>query len=314
MADYSEHLGIIAALSAGMIWGFIGIFVRVADDLGIAPVQLTCLRYMMIAVVAGAYILIKDRSLLRIDRRAAAAIAVMGVVGTLLNSATYLQSMTMVSLSLASVLQYTAPFFVILLSVPILKEGLTRNKAVAVAVAFTGCVLCAVADMGPMNLLGIALGAFSGICFSIYTIEAKVVSKGGYGASTVFFYTSLICCVGLAPFSDLPAAVGIMASSTDALLVVVGMGLFITLLPFLLFYYSLTKIEAGKASILTYAEPLAATVYGALLYGEEVTVGMAVGIAMIFAALMIVNRRVAPIPGRCGDRSGSVREGRRGVR
>ncbi|MBQ7978484.1 MAG: EamA family transporter [Candidatus Methanomethylophilaceae archaeon] len=296
MTDYSAHLGVIAALSAGIIWGFLGFFVRAANDIGIIPFQLTCLRYIMITAIVGVYILIKDRNMFRVDRRTAIILLIMGIIGTIVNSVTYLHSMTLISLSLASVLQYVAPFFVILISIPILNEKLTRTKAVAVVVAFAGCVLCTgvLTDAGTMNILGIALGTISGICFSVYTVGSKMISGSGYSVATVLFYTSLICCVGLAPFSDLPDTFGIMGTSMDALLIVIGMGLFVTLLPFVLFNYSLTKIEAGKASILTYAEPLAATIIGLMLYGEAVTVGSVIGMAMIFAALVVVNRKEIP--------------------
>ncbi|MBE6519182.1 MAG: hypothetical protein E7Z70_06595 [Thermoplasmata archaeon] len=296
MTSYSEHLGIIAALSAGIIWGLLGLFVRTSDDLGISPMQLTCLRYMMIFVIVWAYIMVRNMKMFRVDRKTVGVLLMMGLIGTILNSYTYLESMTLISLSLSSVLQYVAPFFVILISVPVLKEKLTRNKVLAVIGAFIGSVLCTgvLTDPGSMDLWGIFLAALSGFCFSIYTIGSKIMSRDGYSVSTVLFYTSLICWVGLAPFCDLPGAFDLMMHSADALLIVVGMGLFVTLLPFVLFNYSLTKIEAGKASVLTYAEPLAATVIGLIIYGEGVGIDTATGITMILLALIVINRKEDP--------------------
>lgn len=296
MTSYSEHLGIIAALSAGIIWGLLGLFVRTSDDLGISPMQLTCLRYMMIFVIVWAYIMVRNMKMFRVDRKTVGVLLMMGLIGTILNSYTYLESMTLISLSLSSVLQYVAPFFVILISVPVLKEKLTRNKVLAVIGAFIGSVLCTgvLTDPGSMDLWGIFLAALSGFCFSIYTIGSKIMSRDGYGVSTVLFYTSLICWVGLAPFCDLPGAFDLMMHSADALLIVVGMGLFVTLLPFVLFNYSLTKIEAGKASVLTYAEPLAATVIGLIIYGEGVGIDTATGITLILLALIVINRKEDP--------------------
>ncbi|WII08285.1 EamA family transporter [Methanomassiliicoccales archaeon LGM-RCC1] len=296
MTSYSEHLGIIAALSAGIIWGLLGLFVRTSDDLGISPMQLTCLRYMMIFVIVWAYIMVRNMKMFRVDRKTVGVLLMMGLIGTILNSYTYLESMTLISLSLSSVLQYVAPFFVILISVPVLKEKLTRNKVLAVIGAFIGSVLCTgvLTDPGSMDLWGIFLAALSGFCFSIYTIGSKIMSRDGYSVSTVLFYTSLICWVGLAPFCDLPGAFDLMMHSADALLIVVGMGLFVTLLPFVLFNYSLTKIEAGKASVLTYAEPLAATVIGLIIYGEGVGIDTATGITLILLALIVINRKEDP--------------------
>ena len=296
MTSYSEHLGILAALSAGIVWGLLGFFVRTSDNLGISPMQLTCLRYIMIFAIVCVYIMVRNMKLFKVDRRTVFILLLMGLIGTILNSVTYLESMTLISLSLSSVLQYVAPFFVILISVPLLKEKLTLNKILAVIGAFVGSILCTgvLTDPGSMNLWGIFLAALSGFCFSVYTVGSKILSKDGYSVSTVLLYTSLICWVGLAPFCDLPGAFDLMIHSTDALLIVIGMGLFVTLLPFVLFNYSLTKIEAGKASILTYAEPLAATVIGLIIYGEGVGIDTATGITLILLALIVINRKENP--------------------
>ncbi|MBR4685698.1 MAG: EamA family transporter [Candidatus Methanomethylophilaceae archaeon] len=296
MTSYSEHLGILAALSAGIVWGLLGFFVRTSDDLGISPMQLTCLRYIMIFAIVCVYIMVRNMKLFKVNRRTVFILLLMGLIGTILNSVTYLESMTLISLSLSSVLQYVAPFFVILISVPLLKEKLTLNKILAVIGAFVGSILCTgvLTDPGSMNLWGIFLAALSGFCFSVYTVGSKILSKDGYSVSTVLLYTSLICWVGLAPFCDLPGAFDLMIHSTDALLIVIGMGLFVTLLPFVLFNYSLTKIEAGKASILTYAEPLAATVIGLIIYGEGVGIDTATGITLILLALIVINRKENP--------------------
>jgi drug/metabolite transporter (DMT)-like permease len=284
---------VIAALSAGIIWGFLGLFVRTSDDMGISPFQLTCLRYIFITLVVGLFILFTDRKAFRLDRGSIIVMLAIGIFGTILNSISYLESMTLISLSLSSVLQYVAPFFVILISVPLLNEKITKVKALAVIGAFVGCILCTgvLTDPGAMDLWGIFLGAFSGFCFSIYTVGSRIMSVHGYGVSTVLFYSSLICCVGLAPFSDLPQAFGLMFSSVEVLLLILGMGAFLTLLPFVLFNYSLTKIEAGKASILTYAEPLTATVIGFVIYSEGVGVDSAIGLVLILLALILINTK-----------------------
>ena len=288
-----EHLGILAALSAGIIWGLLGLFVRGLDEMGITPMQMTCMRYIIVTVILAVYILSKDRTLFRTDLNCFTLFLLMGIVGTILNSVCYFSSMSMISLSLAAVLQYVAPFVVILLSVPILQERLTKKKILAVTLAFIGCVLCTgiLTAPGEMDIVGILLGAFSGVCFAVYTVGSKVAYSQGCTVTTVLFYTSLICVVGLAPFCDLPSAISLTLSDTTVLALIVGTGIFVTLLPFVLFNYSLKKIEAGKASIITYVEPLAATVVGFIVYDEGITVGSVIGIALIFAGLVIINRR-----------------------
>jgi len=293
MAIRSEYIGTVAALSAGVVWGFLGLLTRMSYEAGITTFQLTCLRYLIISLVILAFIFWKDKGMFRIDLKAGLILLLMGIVGTILNSVTYLESMKVISLSLASVLQYIAPFCVILISAPLLKEKITLNKSVAVVTAFIGCILCTgvISDPGSLNLWGIFLGSVSGLCFSIYVIGSKILSRDGYSISTVLFYTSVICWVGLAPFADLPSAIDIMSGSVHALALVVGMGLFVTLLPFVLFNYSLNRIEAGKASVLTYAEPVAATVIGLIIYQEGVSLDLVIGIVLILLALIVISRK-----------------------
>ena len=288
----SEHIGVLAALSAGIIWGLLGLFVRGLDEMGVSPMQMTCLRYIIVTLFLLAYVLVKDRGMLRSDPGNIWIFLLMGVVGTILNSVCYFASMSMISLSLAAVLQYTSPFIVILLSVPALNEKLTRMKILSVVGAFIGCVLCTgvLTAPGEMDVLGVLLGAFSGLCFAIYTVGSKVAYSKGCSVPTVLFYTSLICCVGLAPFCDLPGAVSLMIVDRTVLWMVLGSGIFVTLLPFVLFNSSLKRIEAGKASTITYVEIVAATVVGFLVYKEGVTVDSVIGMLLILAALVAIGR------------------------
>ena len=74
------------------------------------------------------------------------------------------------------------------------------------------------------------------------------------------------------------------------LALIVALGIFMTLLPFALFNWSLKRIEAGKTSVITFAEPMTATALGLILYGEDITLETAAGLAMILIALMLVGR------------------------
>jgi drug/metabolite transporter (DMT)-like permease len=293
MTSYSEQLGALAALSAGIIWGLLGLFVRELDAMGITPMQMTCMRYMIVLLAVFLFILFKGRSMFRTNWNSFAVFLVMGVVGTILNSVCYFSSMSMISLSLAAVLQYDAPFLVILLSVPILHEKLTKRKMIAVIGAFTGCVLCTgvLTAEGPFDLWGIFLGAFSGFCFCLYTIGSKVESSKGTPLPTILFYTSLICVVGLAPVCDLPTAIDMTIHDPTLLALIVGTGVFVTLLPFVLFNWSMEKIEAGKASVITYIEVVAATVVGLLYYNEAIGLESVAGILLILVSLILINTR-----------------------
>ncbi len=293
MTTNQEHAGAVAALAAGIIWGFLGPFVRGCEDIGISTMQMTCLRYIVVIAVLAPLVWVRREDAVRPNRWHILLLVAMGTVGIAANSTFYFQSMTMIPLSASTVLQYLAPFIVVALSVPLFRERLSATKLAAVVMAFVGCVLCTdlISHPGSMDLLGIAFGAISGFCFASYTLCSKGLARAGHQPTEVLFYSGIVCFVCLAPFCDLPAAVSHTLSSVENLVLVVSLGILMTLLPFILFNYALDRIEAGKASIITFAEPLTATIIGFLMYSEVLTFEAAIGMAMIMVALIIINRK-----------------------
>lgn len=293
-----RNLGIAAALIAGITWGFLGLFVRGLNDHGITAIQITCLRYIVVSIVLGIFLFVFEKEKLRIDRRTLIVVLIIGIVGTALNSTCYFGAMSRISLSLSTVLQYIAPFIVVMASVPLFGERMTSLKMVAVVVAFIGCVLCTgvIGDPGNMDIIGLILGAASGLFFAIYTLGSKDLSRHSVSPVTILFYTSLVCCLVLMPFCDIPEVAVAVSSDIGLLVLVIATGLLMTLLPFGLYNYAVGKIEVGMASIITYVEPMAATVVGFVFYSEAVSLESVIGIAVILVAVMLVNR--GPVIGR----------------
>ncbi|MBR2254641.1 MAG: EamA family transporter [Candidatus Methanomethylophilaceae archaeon] len=285
--------GVVAAISAGVIWGFLGPVIRFLGDGGIDAVQMTCLRYLIVTVMVGILISFRSKGTFKIDFRVFILFAVMGVVGTFLNSACYFGSMQLIPLSLSTILQYLAPFIVVTLSVPLFRERLTVNKAVAVVVAFVGCVLCTgiLSSDVSFDPVGIAMGALSGLFFATYTLGSKHAANLGHTPETVLFFTSLICFAVAAPFADLPTAFSALWSSVETTVVLLALGVLLTFLPFWLFNYSLDRLDVGKTSILTFVEPMTATAVGFAIYSETLDATASIGIAMILVALIVLNRR-----------------------
>ncbi len=287
-----ERIGVVAALAAGILWGFLGIFVRGLSDAGFSPVQMTCMRYIIVAAAFAVFIAVRHRRMIHADRFDLLLFAVMGIVGTLLNSVSYLSSMERISLSLSTVLQYLSPFIVVALSVPLFHERLTACKCAALVIAFSGCILCTglLTDPGSMDPLGIALGAASGLFYSLYTLGSKKAASRGCSIPTIMLYTSLFCAITLMPFADVPETIGMMMGSWSSMLLMLGLGILMTLVPFGLYNIGVSRMEAGKAAIITFIEPLAATVVGFLAFGEEVTPESAIGMAMILLSLLVMEK------------------------
>ena len=73
-------------------------------------------------------------------------------------------------------------------------------------------------------------------------------------------------------------------------------GLVTAVIPFLAYTLGLRTVEASRAGILATIEPLVATLVGILFFSESLTLFSGMGIALILAAVVLLNRK-QPIDG-----------------
>ena len=87
------------------------------------------------------FLLITDRKKLKIDKKDLKWFFGTGLGSLFVNNLCYAETVQRASLSVAVVLLYTAPFFVMILSAVFFKEKLTVQKITALILSFAGCIL-----------------------------------------------------------------------------------------------------------------------------------------------------------------------------
>ena len=203
----------------------------------------------------------------------------------------YFLTIERATLAAASILLYTAPCFVMLMSAVFFHEKVTVQKLAALVLAFAGCVLVSGFTGGQMSGFAVLTGIGSGIGYALYSIFGSVALKK-YQPFTVIFYTFLIASVGLVPFSAVTEISAVMIGSGSVIASGLALGVLSTLLPFILYTGGLKELEAGKASVLAFAEPMVATIAGIVIFKEKVNMQNALGIVLIFAAILLLNMRL----------------------
>ncbi|MCF2660931.1 DMT family transporter [Pseudoflavonifractor phocaeensis] len=288
--EKKAYLKIILAAS---LWGGIGVFVKILSSLGLTSMQGVAARNLVASAVFFLYLLFTDRPALKIDPRHWYYFFGSGVCGLLFFNWCYFSTISASSMSVAAVLLYTSPVFVMIMSAFLFKEPITPVKVAALAVTFVGCMLSTgllplgQTAIAPLTLLS-GLGA--GFGYALYSILSKAaLSK--YPASTVSFYTILFCAVLALPISGLYRRTDLLANGTFWM-GSLGIGLLCCAVPSLLYTQGLLHAEAGKASIMATAELLVATLLGILIYHEEITPYKLLGMAAIFGAILLLNRPV----------------------
>ena len=267
-----------------------GFFARSLYAAGFGPLEVAQTRITTGLVFVGLYIFLFNRSLFRVKFRDLWCFLGTGIVSLLLFSTCYFSALNYTSLAVAAILLYTAPFFVMLLSLVLFKEKMNGKKVFALLLAFAGCVLVSgVGGDTAFSWKGILLGLGSGFFYALYSIFGRYAINRGYGAWTMTFYTFLFCSVGCAFLSDWQVIGSVMGASYHNILWVLGLGFVTAFLPYVLYSTGLERMESSKASILASVEPVVSALFGVFVFHETLSLWGILGIAMVLGAIIVLN-------------------------
>ena len=166
-----KKLAPVFVLSAGTLWGIMGIFVRKLGTYGFSPLQIACLRILFGAALFLAITGIFRRELLKIRLRDVGLFLGMGLLSLLLFTVCYFTTINLASLSVAAILLYTSPIWVMLMSAVCFREKITGRKLLCAAMAFGGCVLVSgIGSAASLSPVVIVTGLMSAVGYGLYSI------------------------------------------------------------------------------------------------------------------------------------------------
>lgn len=279
---------------AGIMWGATGVFTRTLSAAGMANTTILETRMLLGSVILLAGCLIVNRQLLKIKIKDLWIFLCGAFLGNFGLSFFYTEAINRLSMGFAAVLLCIFPVFVLLLSSIFFKEKITRKKAGCMVLAFVGCVLVSgvIEDgLGPdWSWAGVLIGLLAAFCYALYSIFSKVAKEREYSAVTITFWFMLMIAVALVPFTEWNLIGDFLAEAPAANgLFLMGHCLCAAVLPYIFYTFSMTYIDAGKASILASSEPLAAMVFGALLFSEIPSPLSVGGMFLTVAAIVILS-------------------------
>ncbi|MBE6968934.1 MAG: EamA family transporter [Ruminococcaceae bacterium] len=286
MKKYLPH---ICILVAGISWGMIGLFTRQLLAVGFTPAAIVLTRNMGGLLSMTLLFFFLDRGIFRIRLRHLPFFLGTGVVSVVLFTLLYFSCQEQCSLAVAAILLYTAPAFVMLMSAVLFHEPITKQKLLALLMAFTGCAFVSGIFSGGLSVTGsgLLMGIGSAFFYALYSIFARYALRH-YQPLTVTYYTFL--CAGLASlFVESPSAVLRLLSSDPAIpATALGLVLIATVLPFILYTRGLVHVESGRASILASIEPVAAALVGVLAFAEPLSASVLLGLGCVLCSVYIL--------------------------
>lgn len=283
---------VIAVLLAGVLWGVINIFIKNLSAHGLDALQISAIRMTVSVIVFPIVVLIKDKSKFRIKLKDIWIFACTGIVSVVLFNTCYFYTMINSQASVAVVLLYTSPIFVMLISALVFKEKITLQKIIALVLTFAGCVLVAGVIGGSYVIppFVILTGIASGLFYALYSIFGNIGLKK-YDTMTVTVWTFIFAFIAALPLGKPAQTIAAFIAEPSLLLWGIGIGVISTVLPYFFYTWGLKRMEPSKAAILVAVEPLVGCVIGMTVFGEAHNVLKVTGIILILASIIVLNVR-----------------------
>lgn len=204
-----------------------------------------------------------------------------------LHFSAYFQSLRMTSIAAAVVLADTEVLFVALATVLILHRRLPKKAWIAVALAFAGSVVVAMADttVGTDVLWGNILGLASAMFTAVYTMIGVVCRRN---ISTAVYTYLVYLAAGITVLAiALASGQPLTGYGSGNYLAALGMAVCCTLLGHSVFSWGLKYLSPAFISTAKLMEPVLASVWGLLLFSEMPGLQVVLGGVVIIVGIAL---------------------------
>jgi len=259
------------------------------------PLAFSQLRFSAAALLSCSIVLARERSL-RIARADVAMVVAAAATGIFLNQVLFNYAVQKTTAANVALILASAPAFTALFVVRVGQERLHLSHWLGLAVALAGVAIVVGGGGGVAggSLFGNLLAVGAAVTWAAYSVMLRPL----FGRYSAFRLSALMIAIGavmLLPLS-LPQVHGQDYAA-------IGAGrwaawcystIFPLLVTNLLYFRSLRRVGAARATLYMYLQPFLAVVFAAVLLGEEVAVIQLAGGLIIIAGVALGRRGPRP--------------------
>lgn len=280
-----QFTGIICVILAGIGFGFLGIFGRLAFDSGMTVGELLTFRFALASLMLFLGLMVFKKSLIKLNFKQVLISAGLGAGGYAVFSTLYFKSIQGLSVSLAALLLFTFPIFVNLGSHFILNERMSRKQFLSLVLA---CIGISILLWGPVffdSMISIFYALAAAVAYSIYVLVSGQTQQNVHPlSSSLYVITSAALTLALFHQPDFSR---LAQFNSNQIFYIFGLSVICTILPLTLFLIGLQHLPSSQASILVMIEPVVAALAAWLMLSEKLKPLQYFGMALVFVALIL---------------------------
>ena len=239
-------------------------------------------------------IFIEKKSILRPlkNKIDCAGIILFGTAGMYLVQYTYFKTIELSNVSFATILQFTAPFFIFIYESIKNKKVPAVSTVILLLMTILGVIF--IATKGNFSNLSVSLealllGIISAIMIAFYSTYPKKLLKK-YGSITVVGWGMIVGSIisnVIHPIWKIEGDVNTQSIIQVMIVVILG-----TSIAYLIYIASLNYISSSLAGILTAFEPVLAAILSVAIFGLKFSFIEIVGFILVFVSIFILEKRL----------------------
>lgn len=275
-----------------VVWALAFPFIKI----GLEELSFINLTIMRLFVVCSAFILLivlQSKKFTKLHKRDIPSIFILGFFGVMIYHLGINYGEQYVSAGATSLIIATIPVFIVILAAAFLNEVITAKKLVGIIISMGGVVILSIWGRKDTSIeIEYIYGAFAVLMAAImgafYTVAGKRLLRR-YSAHSLTAYAMLLGSVGALPLLNASFFEEAAALSTEGWCAVIFLGLFSTVIGYILWYKALEIKTATEVSVYLYFIPILSTLFSYLLFEDNITLLFVFGGALVLLGVVIVN-------------------------
>jgi len=291
---FSEWKFILMMLLTVVVWAFAFPFIKIGLS-ELSFINLTIMRFFVVCLVFLILIVIQRSRFSKLHKKDAIPIFLLGFFGVIVYHLGLNYGEQFISPGAASLIIATIPIQIIILAFFILKEKIGLVKLSGIIIALLGVLVIAFLGKKDASLeINYVSGAIAvliaAIMGAIYTIAGKKLLDR-YSGLSLTTYAILLGSLGLIPFINHSLFNQVSKMSINGWFAVIFLGVFSTVIGYVLWYVALKIKTASEISIYLYAIPVLSTIISFFMFNDEITLMFILGGIFVITGLVIVNKK-----------------------
>ena len=278
------RVGVVFILISGAAFGLLPWFARIAYNHGAEPLGMLAVRFVIASAIMLAATFLRKRPRERPTRALALQLLALGALGYAPQATFFFFSVDRIDISLATIIFYTYPVFVVLASWIFLRHTPSSRVITCLCVAVLGAALTAGqvkagSISGVLFMLGASLWYTGYIVFS-----SRVVHIMGAFTSLTYVMVGAATAHVLIFFVVHPH----LPADSTGWLAIAAASIFGTVLSMGFFFAGISRVGPGEAAVLSTIEPVVSIAVGVLALHEQLTTVRVVGAALVLVSVAVL--------------------------